>query len=31
MSVLKKHYKILHDPDRKRYLGLHLNWDYNQQ
>ncbi len=29
MSVLKKDYTISCDPAGKRYLGLDLDWDYN--
>ena len=29
MRVLKKKYKISHDPYGKRYLDLYLDWDNN--
>ena len=29
MAVLEKHYAISHDCERKRYLGIGLDWDHD--
>ena len=30
MSILDMYYTISHNWERKRYLGLDLDWDYNK-
>ena len=31
MTVLREHYKISHDWKGKRYLGLDIDWDYDNR